>query len=264
MYGRIIYADQRLIINQQEISGVTSFDGNFDIPYENIDVLGGNFLADQQGEISRNITVNRYLIQSDPLKSLTGDAPCSGFVSYNNQSFGFESGYLTNYSISCNVGDLAEISTEFISYGNVGGNVKHPILPSQNTDNIYVANFGNIFVSANEGVTNRIVGFNYTVNCERVATFVLGSRDPRAVFLKKPIIIELNLSIEIDDYESPNIQNLLCNPNIQNLTVELKNCDNTETIESFYAPNARLISNSYAGSIDNPTTVELLFRSFLV
>jgi hypothetical protein len=264
MYGRNIYADQRLIINQQILSGVTDFNGDFEIPYDNIDLLGGNFAAEIQGETSRNISISRFLIQSDPLKYLTGEAFCSGFVDYKNYSFGFESGYLTNYSASCSVGDIANIQTDFVVYGNIGGGVKQDIVPSENTDNIYVANYGNIFVSANQGQTNRITSFDYNISCERVPIFLLGSFNPADVFLKKPIIIELNLTIEIDDYESPDIQDLLCSPEIQNITIDLKNCDNSIIIESFYAPNARLISSSYNGSIEDASSIELTFRSFLM
>jgi hypothetical protein len=264
MYGRVIYADQKLIINQQEISGVTDFNGDFEIPYENIDLLGGHFAAEIQGELSRNISFNRFLIQSDPLKYLTGSAFCSGFVDYKDYSFGFQSGYLTNYNATCSVGDIATITTDFIVYGNIGGGVDHQITPSQNTDNIYVANYGNIFVSASQGQTNRITSFDYNISCERIPIFVLGSFNPADVFLKKPIIIDLNLTIEIDDYESQDIQTLLCSPEIQNITIDLKNCDNSQIIESFYAPNARLISTNYNGEVENSTTIELAFRSFLM
>ena len=264
MYGRTIYADQKLIINQQAISGVTNFNGSFDIPYENIDVLGGNLATSVQGESARNISFNRFLIQADPLKYLTGNFSCNGFVSYQNKSFGFRSGYMTNYSASCSVGDIAEITTDFIVYENIGGGVEEAILPSQNTDNIYVANAGSIIINANEGSTNRIMSFEYSVNCERIPLFVLGSRDPSDVILKKPIIAELTLTLEIDDYESSNIQTLLCTPNTQNLQIDLKNCNQTTVIESFLMPNARLISTNYSSSIDDYATVEMLFRSFLV
>ena len=264
MYGRITHPDQKLIINQQVLSGVTSFNGNFDIPYENVDILGNNFAATVQGELSRNISISRFLINSDPLKHLTGDAPCNGFVNYKNRSFGFESGYLVNYNASCAVGDIASIDTEFIIYGNIGGNITTPISPSVNSEKIYVANFGNIFVSANQGQTNRITSFEYNVSCERVPLFVLGSFNPRDVFLKKPISIDFTLTLEVDDYESPDIQTLLCSPEIQNITIDLKNCDNSQIIESFYAPSARLISTDYNGDIGNSTTMELTFRSFLM
>lgn len=264
MYGRTIYADQKLVINQQEISGVTDFAGDFEIPYESIDLMGGNFAAEIQGELSKNISFSRFLIQSDPLKYLTGQAFCSGFVEYKGYSFGFQSGYLTNYNATCGIGDIATINTDFIVYGDIGGGIKHPVLPSQNTDNIYVANYGNIFLSVDQGQTNRIISFEYNVSCERIPIFVLGSFDPGEVFLKKPVTIDLNLTLEIDDYESETVKNLLCSPEIQNITISLKNCDNSQTIENFYAPNARLISTDYNGSIDNSTTIEMTFRSFIM
>jgi hypothetical protein len=264
MYGRIIHPDQQLIINGQSISGVTSFNGNFDIPYESVDLLGNNFGATIQGELSRNINFSRFLINADPLKILTGDSPCNGFVKYKNQSFGFQSGYLTNYNVTCSVGDIASIDTEFIVYGNMGGDVTTPINPSTTSEKIYVANFGNIFVSASQGATNRITSFEYNVSCERIPIFVLGSFDPAEVFLKKPLSIDFNLTLEIDDYESPDIQTLLCSPGTQNITIDLKNCDNSQVIESFYAPNARIVSTRYNSDIDNSTTIELTFRSFLM
>jgi hypothetical protein len=264
MYGRTIYADQKLVINQQEISGVTDFNGDFEIPYENVDLLGGNFAAEIQGELSRNISFSRFLNQSDSLRYLTGEAFCSGFVSYKVFSFGFQSVYLTSYNASCAVGDIANITTELTVYGNIGGGLDHTILPSTNSDNIYVANYGNIFVSASQGQTNRITSFDYSVSCERIPIFTLGSFNPADVFLKKPLVIDLNLTIEIDDYESQDIQTLLCTPEIQNITIDLKNCDNSVIIESFYAPNARLISNSYSADTENAATIELTFRSFLM
>ena len=171
---------------------------------------------------------------------------------------------MTNYSASCSVGDIAEITTDFIVYENMGGGVEEAILPSQNTDNIYVANAGSIIINANEGSTNRIMSFEYSVNCERIPFFVLGSRDPSDVILKKPSIAELTLTLEIDDYESSDIQTLLCTPNTQNLQIDLKNCNQTEVIESFIMPNARLISTNYSSSIDDYATIEMLFRSFLM
>jgi hypothetical protein len=264
MYGRRIYADQRLIINQQEISGVTSFNGNFELPFNSIDVLGNNFITSIDGEISKNISFSRFLNQSDHLKFLTGDAFCSGYVLYDNKSFGFSSGFLTNYSVECGIGDIASATTDLIVYGNIGGNLQHPIAPSQNTDNIYVANFGSIFINTNEGQTNRITSFEYNVNCERVPLFVLGSFSPSEVILKKPIDIELNLTLDIDDFESDDVQSLLCSPNIQNINIELKNCDYSQVIDNFIVPNARLVSTSYNGDTDTASNITMTFRSFLM
>jgi hypothetical protein len=263
MYGRKTYADHTLVINNKIISGVTSFNGDFNIPYENIDVLGNNFINTIQGEITKEISFSRFLMNSDPLKSLTGNIFCNGFVSYGNQSYGFEKGYLTNYNASCSIGEIAEINTDFIVFGNIGGVIQHPILPS-NYEKIYVANASSITVNANEGEDNRIVSFNYNVTCERIPLFVLGSTYPEYFFLKKPVTIDLSINVDIDDYQSNFAHSLICNPNIQTITINLYNCDQTQIIETFRAPSARLISNSYEVSTTTQSNVELTFRSFLM
>ncbi len=264
MYGRQIYADHNLIIDQLSISGVTSFTSSFDIPYENIDVLGNNFLVQVNGEITKTMSFSRFLNQSDSLKYLTGKNPCKGFVSYNNKSYGFEEAYLTNYNISCEVGGLAEVTTDFVIYGNVGSGITQTILPSLAVDpnSTYVANSSSIVLNASQGLTNRIMSFDY---CDREPLFLLGSTLPKSgqTFLKKPLIIDLSINIDVDDYESPTVQSLICNPSTQNLEINLYNCNKTQILETFYAPNARLISNSYDISTTNQSNVELTFRSIL-
>jgi hypothetical protein len=268
MYGRKIYADHNLIIDQLAISGVTSFTSDFEIPYENIDVLGKNFLVQINGEVTKTMSFSRFLNQADSLKYLTGENPCNGFVSYGGKSYGFEEAYLTNYNVSCEVGDLAEITTDFVIYGNVGGGITQTVLPSLAVDpnSTYVANSSSIVLNASQGLTNRIVSFDYSVTCDREPLFLLGSTLPkfRETFLKKPLTIDLSINIDIDDYQSPTVQSLICSPTTQNLEINLYNCNKTQIIETFYAPNARLISNSYNISIDNQSNVELAFKSILM
>jgi hypothetical protein len=264
MYGRQIYADHQLIIDGLIISGVTSFNSDFEAPFDSIDVLGNNLVTEVRTNSERNLSFSRFLMHADPLKFLTGDISCNGFLKYNNLTYGFNSGYLTNYNVSCGIGDLVNVTTDFIVYGNIGGGISQQILPNQNLDYVYVPNFGTIDLNANEGSTNRIVSFDYTISCERVPLFLLGSNNASSVFLKKPVSIDLSINIDIDDYQSTTIQNLICSQSLQNLTISLKNCNKTQTIETFSAPNAKLVSNSYQIDIDNPSTVELGFKSFLM
>lgn len=263
MYGRKIYADHNLIINNQTLSGVTSLSSNFEAPYESIDVLGRNLVTEVQTNAEKNISFNRFLINSDPLKYLTGDIGCNGALLYNGKSYGFQSGFLTDYNVSCGIGEIVDIQTNFVVYGNIGGGITQ-VPSSIPVDKIYVPNFGTIDLNANEGFTNRIISFNYAVTCERIPLFKLGSIYPQAVFLKKPITIDLSINIDIDDYESTTIQDLICTSDIQNLIINLKNCNKTEIIESFSVPNAKLVSNSYELSIESSANVELTFRGFLM
>jgi hypothetical protein len=68
MFGRIIYADQKLTIGGHLLSGVTSFKGDYQVPYENIDSLGNlDTFQHITKELTRNISFSRYIVGHDPL-----------------------------------------------------------------------------------------------------------------------------------------------------------------------------------------------------
>lgn len=263
MYNnRTTFDDQHLYINNYEVSGVIGVKGNFDTQYQNINIIGNKLLTTFEGNSSRKFSITRQLINSDPLKSfITSESPVSGFVSYNSKSYGFEKGYITNYSASCSVGETVKIETQFEVYGNIGGGITTSInTPVSNY--IYVPSYGGINISANEWTSNRILSFTYTAKPERIAAYGLGvGIKPIECFLKKPIELELSFEIGLDDYETSNIDSLICSPNTQNITVYLKSCNGT-TIESFTLTNATLVSNSYQSSIDSEATINLTFKAY--
>jgi hypothetical protein len=265
MYGRTTYKDHRLFLNNQEVSGVIGFEGNMEIPLNYINTLGTDYAPlEKEGFDSKNISIVKYLTPNDPIRNFTGDIFCNGLLSYRDKNYSFTSGYLTSYSIACSAGKISTVIADFDIYGLIGGK----ILPNFTTENqsnefLPISHFGNIHLTTNEGQTNRIVSFNLDFTCNRNPVFVLGSPYPRYVFLNKPIEINLNLEVEIDDYECNNIQTVLCGPN-KTMTLELKNCDNTETIEMFNINNAKLISENFNSDLENATTVILNYRSYLI
>jgi len=271
MYGRIIYADQRVYIGGNLLSGVTSFKGDYEVPYENVDQIG--VLDTYQNitkELTRNISFSRYIVGADPLLRLTGDVNAGGSVIYKNRSnpnyknFGFNSGYLTNYKVSAAVGQLTKVDTDFVVYNGIGGNVSGsesivntpiPFVPSTASQ---------IYLNAAEGQTNRITSFDYSVQSRRMPQYVLGSFNPAYVVLKRPLTITMNLTVEIDDYMCNDIQTLICSPQRQNLTINLNDCGGNNTIQSYSINNAILIKNSFNSSLTENADVKLTYQGYII
>jgi len=265
MYGRVIYADQNLYIGGNLLSGVIDFTSDFQVPFSNVDMVG--FLGTEQyitRELTRNISFSRHLVGSDPILYLTGDESVGGSMVYNNKNYGFNSGYLTSYTVTASVGGLTQVDTDFVVYENIGHNISGndplvtagiPFTPSISSQ---------IAINATEGETNRITSFEYSIQCERMPQYVMGSLNPRYVVLKKPIPVMLNLTVEIDDYESPDIQSLVCTPYQQNLTVNLNKCDGSTTIQSYSINNAFLISNSINSSLTENSSVKLGYQGYII
>lgn len=264
MYGRNTYGDHRIFINNTEILGVTDFNGNFEVPFEFQKILGDCYGGNEkQGEDIKNISITKYLVPNDSLRYFTGIQPCNGMLIYKGKNFSFENAYLTNYSMSCEAGEISTVQTEFNIYGRIGGNFQNTLtnLPNQPLT-LDVAHFGNIHLQTSEGDTNRIVSFDISINCERVPGYVLGSEYPSEIYLNKPLNIDLIIGIEIDDYECNNTQTILCG-SPKDIFLNLKNCNNTSIIESFLIPNAKLISEDLSVGLNNASKVELTYKSYI-
>jgi hypothetical protein len=264
MYGRNIYADHRVFINNVEILGVIDFNGVLEVPTEYVRVLGTSYGApERSGPDVKNISITKHLSPNEPLRYFTGIQPCNGMIIYNNKNFAFENAYLTNYSMSCAIGEIAVTQADFEIYGRIGGNFEPTPqnLPQQSV-NLDVSHFGNINLQTSEGNTNRIVSFDISIDCKRVPQYILGSPYPGEVYLNKPLEIELIIGVDVDDYECNNIQTILCNSK-KNIFLELKNCDNTSTMESFLLPNAQLTAENISASLDNSARVELTYKSYI-
>lgn len=265
MYGRTTYRENRLFLNNQEVSGVTAFEGSFEVPIEYTNILGSYYGAEsKEGQDSKRISITKYLIPNDPIRNFTGDASCNGILLYKDTNYSFNSGFLTNYSVSCSAGEISTVTTDFDIYGLVGGEILPTFYPSnQSITDLPVAHFGNIHITTDEGTTNRIVSFTLNITCNRIPFFGLGSQYPIQVHLNRPLELDLTLSVEVDDYECNNIQTILCGSK-KNIFLELKDCSNTNVLENFMIPNAKVISENISTSIDNPTTVEINYKSYLI
>ena len=129
---------------------------------------------------------------------------------------------------------------------------------------VYIAKPGNMVLTIDEDASDRIAACNYSVVTNRKPVYGLNSFLPLQVNIEYPIEISMNFTLEIDTYECEELYSLLCTPNEQNLSISfLRNCDTANTIVTYNAPNARLYSNNYAGSVNGNARAELGFKAFL-
>jgi hypothetical protein len=272
MYGRIIYADQRVIIGGYLLSGVTSFKGDYQIPWENVDNIG--YLDTSQDitkELTRNISFSRHLVGVDPIYNFTGDYGVGGSVIYKNmasqnyKNFGFNSGYMTSYKVSARVGELVKVDTDFVVYKDIGGGISGSEPSFDMPVGFTPATASDLYISASEGQQNRITSFEYSIQCRRLPQYVLGSFNPAYVVLKRPLPVTVNMTVEIDEYMSSDIQSLICNPYIQNINLNLNTCNNSsDYIMKYTINNARLINNSFEGSLTENTSVKLVYQGYVI
>ena len=117
--------EQVFIVNNQLVSGVMSVDAGYSTQTTPLYIAGmgyvDNFIS---GPTEGQFQVSRYMLGADFVQDIGDEDPVSGgLILDNGQSVGFTRGRLLNYTVSCNVGSVPEISNTFKAYGNLGGGI---------------------------------------------------------------------------------------------------------------------------------------------
>lgn len=258
----VLNYEQQFYLSGIPLSGVTSLGGSYSIDENPINIIGKGFTYPvRQGPMVGNFDIQKYYIGSEPLLSYTGDHPISGSINFNNKSFGFESGYLTQYSVSAGIGQIPESSASIVVYGDIGsginasGSISHPP--------IQIPNQGSISLNATGYQSNRITDFSYTMRIDRSPVYKIGSPFPVQVDRSFPISQEATFSIEVDEYEVARMQEYLIKPKQQKILIEFKNPIDSTKIESFEIKKARLLAQSISSDSQDLLSVQLTYRGFI-
>jgi len=211
-------------LNNSTISGIISVDGGYSINYAPIKTIGVGYNKQVIAEVPvANFSINKYLLYNEPFLAFTGEnnnktaIGFKGSLNYNNKKFGFLSGYLNSFGLSCSVGEIPTTKSDIVVYGDVGpnydasGNLKAPY--------ISVPQVKDIILTCSGSSTNRITDFDYNINCTKRPIYILnqsgysysGPTGPTApgpnyvpyeVLLNLPIEIDASFTLEVDDYTS--------------------------------------------------------------
>ena len=145
----------------RELSGIESLD----IGYSNSSNISAPLgttrgLTLVGGATSQTVSFSRNLIYQDPIYDFRRDSEVmAGSFNYNNNtSYGFNSGYLSSYSVNCAVGAIPKVNASFIVYDEMRSGVN--ATGTANT-NIYIPSQGSITATCDNSSSNRVIGFDY-------------------------------------------------------------------------------------------------------
>ena len=233
MRNALLNYENTFYLNNTTISGITSIDGSYNINYQPIKTIGVGYSKQVIAEVPvANFSINKYLLYNEPFLDFTGEnqnrnaKAFKGSLNYNNKKFGFLSGYLNSFGLSCSVGQIPTTTSDIIVYGDVGpsynasGDLKAPY--------ISVPQVKDIILTCSGSSTNRIIDFNYNINCAKKPVYILNQSGysysgptgptepgpnyvPYEVLLNLPIEIDASFTLEVDDYTSKSLYSQLNN-----------------------------------------------------
>ena len=289
------------------VSGIRNLSAGYSVGQKQIKALGAGFTQEVISEPLRgDMSMTRDMLYQDPVLGLTGEAPISGTLLYGveldgaEKVYGFNTGYLTSYSINCNVQDVPTIESTFAVFGQLGSGVREGELDYSGVaplQNLGVVNHESVFLTFNGSGTNRAVSASQTYNINRVPIYTLDQKTseiyyaPSEVLTEYPIEITTNLTIEMDDYETANMIDNIRSGNYQTLGVEIRLGKKSETLDGhavvgdklclqdnngdclgddgdgitryeFLSTTGHLVSESIESSVDGVLSVNLEFKDY--
>lgn len=243
MKNALLNYENQFFLNNSTISGIISVDGGYNLNYAPIKTVGVGYSKQVIAEVPiANFSIDKYLLYNEPFLNFTGEnndktaKSFKGSLNYNNKRFGFQSGYLNSFNLSCSVGEIPTTNSNIVVYGDVGpdynasGNFKAPY--------VSVPQIKDIILTCSGSTTNRIINFDYSINCPKQPIYTLYQSGysynvptgptapilnyiPSEVLLNLPIEIDASFTLEVDDFQSRNIYSILNNDTDSSFSVSI-------------------------------------------
>tara|TARA_Y100000114_G_scaffold150231_1_gene165501 strand:- start:5970 stop:6785 length:816 start_codon:yes stop_codon:yes gene_type:complete len=264
MFGTKLNYDSRLFLEGEEVSGIKSVDFAYNTSAQTINPLGfKNGLTTVNGEIQQSFSFTRDLVYksigvsgvggSDPF---TGSNNLSGSIHYEDQSYGFQSGYLSNWSINCAVGAPVKEQATFIVYDEMRTGASAS--GSDAAPSITIPSQGSITATCDNSTTNRVIGFDYAITCNRKPYYSIGQKAPVEVKFIPPVNINASVQIEVDDAFLESGRNFLeTGKSSRSVNFRIEGRNGGPALVDASVPNACLTSETLSASSDGSLRLTL-------
>jgi hypothetical protein len=248
MFDTKLNYESRFFADGQELSGIESITIGYNQQPVVIKPLGSSQgVTSINGETQKNLSISRNLIYVDPLLSYTGNIALDASINYENDSYGFKSGYMNSYMVNCAIGAIPKVTANFTVYdhlirsANSSGSLAHPA--------IYIPNQGSISIECDDSSSNRVVGFDYSIKNLFKPLYSIGSNLPSRIEAIYPIEYTASVQIEVDDAFLENSNNFLISRENKTINISIKG-RNGNVLQNLSIPNASLIGEQLSASSD--------------
>jgi hypothetical protein len=229
------------------VSGIRNISAGYTVGQKQIRALGAGFVREVIAEPLRGeFSMTRDMLYQDPVLDLTGEYPVSGTLLHDveldgdEKVYGFNTGYLTSYSINCDVQDVPTIETTFAVFGQMGSGVREGELDYSGVaplQNLGMVNHESVFLTYNGSGTNRAVSASQSYGINRIPIYTLDQKTsqtdyaPSEVLTEYPIEITTNFTIEMDDYDTANMIDNIRSGHYETIGVEIRLGNREETLD---------------------------------
>tara|TARA_R110000751_G_scaffold249751_4_gene349381 strand:+ start:1527 stop:2366 length:840 start_codon:yes stop_codon:yes gene_type:complete len=278
MLGRIRRNAESITINGSGIEGLQSISAQYDSvggsPLLNLGIKEIQYAP--QGPQTASLELNTLLMNTLPsggddytsldlMQNFTGDVPFSGVIDYGAEAIYFTQAYLETYSVSCAIGEVPQSSTTSVIFGDFGtGSFSSWAQSYATKGSLNVTSYSSMEVNLDEFSSNRMTSFSVDIATPRVPIYTLGLGAPTGVIAGTPIEVNVNFSLEIDDYEIKNMRFVPDETVFRDTIITLKKNNSDVELLRYSFDNMLLTSESFRAAVDSNAEVNFNLRSFIL
>ena len=233
MLGRIRREAEGITINGSGIQGVQSISAHYSSVAQPLRNLGINSIKyAPEGPQTATLDVNNLLINTlspsapatstEIMQHFTGDVAFSGVVNHGTKNFIFTEGYMETYSVSCSIGEIPEVSTSSVIYGEFGTGTLANVPVDNYPSTVNIPSYSSMAINLDTFSTNRVSSFDVNISTPRLPLYAVGNDVPTGVIAGTPVEVNVNFTIEPDDYEIKNMRLVPDQTVFQNTVINLK------------------------------------------
>lgn len=238
-----------------------------------------------------NFSINSSLVSEDFFIQFLGDNPFTGSIHHGYEYFGFHSGYITNHTVSCSIGQIPSTSTSIRVFGDIGGSPNfvekesdqfivldhdgfafiledsyynkrnHNAYGDKPFPEIRIPDQGSITIQCAGSETDRVIAFNHSINVQVEPIYVVGSAYAAQVDVNWPITTDTSFTLEVDEYKYNTLRKYMFTPTVEDVAIKINDCFG-DPIQHYTIKQARLIGESVSSSVDGRLTVNLQYKSY--
>lgn len=198
MFGSRLNYDSHFFIDGEEISGVDSIDIGYQNAANVTKPLGYHEgVVTVGGPTQQTLSVSRYLISQTPLEQVALlSLRMSGSLNYNGESYGFNNGYVTDYSVNCAVGSIPKTTYNIVVYDELRSGES---ASGTDTSDILIPSQGSISIACDNVSSNRVLGFDYSVQSPIKPYYTIGAESPTEVKYVGPKTYTAAVQLDVDN-----------------------------------------------------------------
>jgi len=270
--GKVTREEQHFYLNTGEVFGIQNIAANLNFPTAPLKYIGftsGSYLFN--GPKIAEFAISQFLVTDDVFLKHTGESTFDGYIlrsknNFNN-NYSFKSGYLTNYSVKCQVGAAIEVATTINAYVDGGvfptGDIPIDIKNSSSSFPLKIADPGSVSINIDDFNTNRVTSFDINIVCNRYPVYILGSDLPFAIKSQYPFDVSVKFQFEVDDYSGFRLSDYPCSRDVRDISIELKNYENSSLFSTYSFKNMTRISETYSNTVDGTVSMSVEYRGFI-